>query len=282
MTHIVFATCNASPDIQPSDAVVRDALVAHGMKATAAPWNGLQDAFDAADAVVLRSTWDYQYAPDAFKAWLDRREQNGLVLNPPTLVRWNLSKRYLLALAERGAPLPPTRSVAPNVVSITAMMDEMGLTRAVVKPEFGATSSGLSIVERDDAPGLDKAATALAMPGIMQPLISEISTHGETSFVFIESEFTHAVTKRPKKGEIRSQSEFGGTVTPTDPPAWAIAEARRVLEMAPGDPVYGRVDAIVLDGAIQLMELELIEPELFFTYCPEAADRFAAALMKRL
>jgi len=30
------------------------------------------------------------------------------------------------------------------------------------------------------------------------------------------------------------------------------------------------------------MEVELIEPELFFTYCPEAADRVAVALLKRL
>ncbi len=282
MTHLVFATCKANPDIQPSDAVVRDALVARGVQVSVAPWNGPQAVFNDADAVILRSTWDYQYTPDAFLGWLDQCAGTGLVLNPPPLVRWNVSKRYLLSLADLGAPLPPTRLVAPNAASIAAMMDEMGLAVAVVKPEFGATSSGLSVVERDDASGLAAAARALAMPGIVQPVLSEISVRGETSFVFIDGDFSHAVTKRPKQGEIRCQMEFGGVSEQARPPIWAVDEALRILKMAPGDPVYARVDAIILDDTLQLMELELIEPELFFTYSHEAADRFAAALMKRL
>ena len=197
-------------------------------------------------------------------------------------MQWNLSKRYLLSLADLGAPLPPTRTVAPDSTSIAAMMDEMDLATAVVKPEFGATSSGLSVVEIGDVAGLNAAAASLAMPGIMQPLLTEISIRGETSFVFIDGAFTHAVTKRPKTGEIRCQKEFGGVSEQVNPPDWAVAEAHRILKMAPGDPVYARVDAIILDDTLQLMELELIEPELFFTYSHEAADRFAAALMKRL
>lgn len=282
MTNIVFATCNASPEIQPSDVLVCDALAARGVNVAAAPWNGPQGAFQTADAVVIRSTWDYQYAPRDFEAWLMHRDQNGLVLNSPSLMRWNMSKEYLLALAEEGAPLPPTRRVAPTAASIAAVMDEMGLAQAVVKPEFGATSSGLSIVNREDEAGLEKAARSLAMPGVMQPVLSEIKSRGETSFIFIDGDFTHAVTKMPKAGEIRSQKEFGGSSERTDPPGWAVEEARRVLFMAPEPSLYARVDAIVLDDGMQLMELELIEPELFFTYAPEAADWFAAALMSRL
>lgn len=282
MTQIIFATCNASPEIQPSDGVVRDALLARGVKVDVAPWNGPGAAFEGADVVVLRSTWDYQYAPAAFQDWLGQCARSGAVLNPLPIVHWNLSKNYLLSLAEQGAPLPPTRAVAPDPAAIAAMMDEMDLSIAVVKPEFGATSSGLSVVERGDSAGIEAAAKSLAMPGVMQPLLSEISVRGETSFVFIDGEFTHAVTKRPKSGEIRCQKEFGGVSEHVVPPGWAVVEARRVLKMAPGDPVYARVDAIILDGTLQLMELELIEPELFFTYSHEAADRFAAALIKRL
>ncbi len=282
MANIVFATCKASPEMQASDALVRDALAARGATVAAAPWNGPQGAFETADAVVIRSTWDYQFAPRDFEAWLTHRDQSGLVLNPPSLMRWNMSKQYLLALAEEGAPLPPTRRVAPTAASIAKVMDEMDLAQAVVKPEFGATSSGLSIVNREDEAGLENAAWKLAMPGVMQPVLSEIKTRGETSFIFIDGDFTHAVTKMPKAGEIRSQKEFGGSSERADPPGWAVEEARRVLSMAPEPCLYARVDAIVLDDGMQLMELELIEPELFFTYAPEAADRFAAALMSRL
>jgi glutathione synthase/RimK-type ligase-like ATP-grasp enzyme len=161
-------------------------------------------------------------------------------------------------------------------------MDALGLTQAVVKPEFGATGSGLSLVRRGDAAGLAAAAKKLAGPGFVQALIPEISTFGETSLVFIDGEFSHAVTKRPKSGEILCQSDHGGSVEIAIAPDWAIGEARRVLAMVPGELLYVRVDAIIFDDAFQLMEVELIEPELFFTYAPDGADRLAAALLDRL
>ena len=282
MTRIVFATCNEQPEIQPSDRLLADALEEHGVNVSPAPWNGSQELFQNADAVLARSTWDYQKTPAAFLDWLLALEARTHVFNPPALMRWNASKRYLLALAEAGAPVAPTRLVEPAVDAIAAAMDDLGLTRAVAKPEFGATSSGLSIVDRDDPESLAQAAALLAMPGLIQPVISEITERGETSMMFIEGAFSHAVCKRPKPGDIRSQPDFGGAVTPVDPPPWAIEASEGVLAMAPEAALYARVDAVLLDDRMQLMELELIEPELFFTYCPKTADRFAAALMKRL
>ncbi|MHA7873499.1 MAG: ATP-grasp domain-containing protein, partial [Hyphococcus sp.] len=166
----------------------------------------------------------------------------------------------------------------------------LGLARAVVKPEYGATASGLGLVARDDHEGLARAAAALGMTGIVQPVIDAIAERGETSLVFIDGNFTHAVCKRPQGGDIRCQAEFGGTVARVAPPGWAIDAARRVLSMLPDAPLYARVDAVLLDADMRLMEVELIEPELFFPYCPQAesgaetgaAARFAAALMKRL
>jgi glutathione synthase/RimK-type ligase-like ATP-grasp enzyme len=193
-----------------------------------------------------------------------------------------MSKRYLLELAGRGAPMAPMAAVEPDADAIAAAMDLLGLERAVVKPEFGATGSGLSLVERGDAEELAAAAKKLGGPGFVQSLIPEISTLGETSLIFIAGEFSHAVTKRPKSGEILCQADHGGSTEAAIAPDWAISEARRVLTMVPGEPLYARVDAVILDHAFQLMEVELIEPELFFTYAPDGADRLATALLDRL
>ncbi len=280
--NIVFATCLAQPAMQESDAVAARALEARGVVVTAAPWNGDQAVFERADAVIIRSTWDYQKTPDAFAGWLQSLDDGRPVFNPPAIMRANMSKRYLLDLAAKGAPLPPTRGVEAEVGAIIAAMDEMGLEEAVVKPEFGATGSGLSLVRREDEEGLVAAAAKMAMPGLVQALVPEIMVRGETSFMFIGGGFTHAVTKRPKSGEIRCQAEYGGASALASPPEWAIAEARRILGLIPGAPLYARVDGVVLDGAMRLMEVELIEPELFFTYAPDVASRFADALIERL
>ncbi len=284
---IVFATCAAEPALQGSDRVLAAALEARGHAVRPAPWNGPQEAFEGADAIIIRSTWDYQKTPAAFADWLGRLEARPNVFNPPALMRATMSKRYLLDLAEKGAPLPPTRAVEPDADAIAAAMDALGLEEAVVKPEYGATASGLSRVRREDRDGLAAAAAKMAMPGLVQALVPEIAEAGETSFIFAGGAFTHAVTKRPKSGDIRCQSEHGGVNRRADPPAAAIAEARRILGLVGGDPVYARVDAILpaigaLDGTMRLMEVELIEPELFFTYAPEAAARLADALIERL
>ena len=282
MTMIVFATCHEFPDIQMSDALVADGLEAAGVRVRAAAWNGDQTPFKEADMIVVRSTWDYPQDAEAFRRWLIGLGAYKTVVNGPALMHWNFTKRYLMRLGVSGAPLPPTRFVAPHAVDIARAMEELALERAVVKPVIGATASGLSIVERGDTQGLQAAADALGHAGLVQPLIPEIKTLGETSLIYIDGAFSHAVVKRPKDGDIRVQEEHGGVTTLTDAPAWAVKEGAAILEMLPEAPMYARVDAVILDERLQLMEVELIEPELFFTHQPEAADRFAAALLKKL
>ena len=287
MPTIIFATCLESPQIQPSDQLVADALIARGCDVAPAPWNGDQAPFESADLIVVRSTWDYPSAPAAFRDWLVGLAAYSRVVNPPSVMRDNLSKRYLMRLQAQGAPLPPTRFVAPAARDIVAAMASLEIDEAVVKPIVGATASGLSVVRRGDVAAIEEAAARLGHAAIVQPLIPAIRERGETSFIFIDGEFTHAVVKHAKAGDIRVQEEHGGRSALATPSETAIAAARGVLALFPGEPVYARVDAIVenvggLDGGLQLMEVELIEPELFFTHAPEAAGRFAAALLKKL
>jgi hypothetical protein len=44
-------------------------------------------------------------------------------------------------------------------------------------------------------------------------------------------------------------------------------------------PLYARIDAIVFRDRFWLMEVELIEPELFFRFAPAAATTLSHALM---
>lgn len=286
MKKIIFATCNATPELTESDALVAAALEARGVEVTALPWNGPQTSFAVADLIVVRSTWDYADNHEAFGQWLESLNAYPAVINSPSLMRWNMTKSYLLGLAQKSAPLPPTLAVKPEAGSIAAAMKALEIDEAVVKPQIGATASGLSVVHRDDPDALSAAAVKLGMDGLVQPLIPEIRHVGETSMIFVDGNFSHAVVKRPNSGDIRVQEEHGGRTEQINPPVWAIDEGARILELLPEPAFYARVDAVILDETLKLMEVELIEPELFFTYSPEAdfgaADRFAAALIQRL
>jgi hypothetical protein len=70
-----------------------------------------------------------------------------------------------------------------------------------------------------------------------------------------------------------------------DPPTSVIASAARAVSAIPyGDapPLYARVDGCIVNGELLLMELEVLEPELFLRCAPESAGRLADALLARI
>ncbi|MFT4512534.1 MAG: glutathione synthase/RimK-type ligase-like ATP-grasp enzyme [Planctomycetota bacterium] len=280
MKSVVFATCRSMPGFQPDDVLIVTALEARGCTVTPAAWNESFEPFERADLLVVRSTWDYFDEAAAFDAWLQRlKTVPGVVCNAPSLMLWNSNKKYLLDLAERGAPLPPTKLSQPTAAALTAAMDELDLQEAVVKPVIGAGASGLTIMQRNDADSIERAAAALQCEGLVQPLIPEIRTLGETSCTFFAGEFSHAVVKRPGTDSILVQAEHGGRTEPASLTPEQLATARSMLDLLPEPAVFARVDMVLIESAPLLMEIEVIEPELFVQHDATAADRFASVLL---
>lgn len=54
------------------------------------------------------------------------------------------------------------------------------------------------------------------------------------------------------------------------------------MSCAPGPLTYARVDLVEVDGVPTLMELEVIEPDLFFRADPESLGRFVTAVTAEL
>jgi glutathione synthase/RimK-type ligase-like ATP-grasp enzyme len=280
MATVCFVTCLAWPEISASDRLAADALARDGVPVVGVPWNAPGASFDHHDAVILRSNWDYHLTPEAFLAWLGGREAVGANLwNPPALVRWNVSKRYLLDLAAAGVLVVPT--VVTDRRRVREVVEARGWTAAVVKPEIGASAHGITVVARGESPG-GEAGTGAGGQVLVQPLVDEIRTAGEWSLVFIDGVMTHAVLKRPAAGEIRVQARFGGSVEAATPPGFVVAGAERAVAALPVAPLYARIDGVVTREGFMLMEAEVNEPGLFFGQAPAAAERFAAAVRRRL
>jgi glutathione synthase/RimK-type ligase-like ATP-grasp enzyme len=277
--HIVIANCLKYPYVSTSDVAIVRALEARGHTVEAAPWNGPWQPFEAADVVVVRSTWDYHYLSDAFEDWLTRLEQpNITTYNPINLMRWNMSKTYLLELAAQGINIPQSACITPDDKLLDVMTRE-GLADVVVKPIQGASGVLVERVsltsaqtwERDVRPNRPEVTW------LIQAFIPEIAT-GEVSLVFFVGEFSHAVLKRPNEQDFRVNGQYGSTTTVTTVSAEVVQDAQKVLATLPNVPLYARVDGIVQEGGLCLLELELIEPGLFFDLVPSAAEQFADAL----
>ena len=118
---------------------------------------------------------------------------------------------------------------------------------------------------------------------MLQPFQRVILDSGELSLMVIGGRHTHAVRKVAQPDDFRVQDDHGGTVHPYAPTADEIAFAERAVAACDPAPVYARVDMLHdNDGALAVMELELVEPELFMRLHPPAAealaDRIAVAL----
>jgi glutathione synthase/RimK-type ligase-like ATP-grasp enzyme len=283
--NVVFATCSRQPFIAPDDQPLADALGALGYRVEPEPWTDIDpETILAGDPVVLRSTWDYHRVPTMFAAWLAAMADSGRrLLNPAEVARGNIDKIYLQDLAAAGVAIPKTCWIdKPDAASLAAILRDEQWRQAVIKPRIGATAHGTFLISADALPSDDDLAPARASGALVQEFIPEIRDRGEVSMVYAGGQFSHAVVKRGKDGDFRVQQDFGGAVAPFEPAGSLRAFGDSVMAHVPSSCVYARVDIVDSARGPLLMELELIEPELYFSIVPGSAERMAHAIIDRL
>lgn len=281
---IVFATCAHQPYITDDDKPLAAALEALGYRVEPEPWTDIDPETSlSGDPVVLRSTWDYHRVPTMFTAWLAAMADSGRpLLNPADVVRDNIDKIYLQRLAAAGVAIPATRWVdRPDAATLTAILAEQGWASAVLKPRIAATAYGTFQIGADRLPSEDDLAPARSSGALVQEFIPEISA-GEVSMVYAGGLFSHAVIRRASAGDFRVQSDFGGVVEAATPSDAVLAFGSAVIAQVPSSCAYARVDVVESARGPLLMELELIEPELYFRMAPASAARMAQAIVDRL
>jgi glutathione synthase/RimK-type ligase-like ATP-grasp enzyme len=258
-------------------------------------WSDPGVPWDRYDLVVVRSTWDYLDHLEAFRAWLDRMDGLGTLHNPAPVVAWNLDKRYLVDLAAAGVPVTPTR-VCPDGDTVADALDDLA-GEAVVKPVVSAGSRLTGRFARGDPDARRLAAQILGQgtPVLVQPAVASVATEGEVSAIVFDGRISHSVRKGPLLA--LGGGLVGGTYTERVRPEDLTPARRAVVEAASdavarlvggrfgvdGPLLYARFDVVALDdGTEVVLEVELAEPAFFLAADPPAADRFAAAVARRV
>lgn len=273
-------------NILADDRLLIAALAARGLPAVRVDWARPDVDWSRFRAAVFRTTWDYFHRFDEFRAWLRDAESRTRLINAAPTVWWNLDKHYLGDLAARGVPVAPTRFLERGSrETLQQVIEETGWSWAVVKPCVSGSARHTYRFDRDGAAALEPVVAELlaAESLLVQPFLHDIVERGEDTLMVIDGRVTHAVRKKPKRGDFRVQDDHGGTVESLEPVPEQVALAERAMACCEPSPLYGRVDmARDATGSLVVMELELIEPELWLRRHPPAADDLAEAIARTL
>ena len=236
-------------------------------------WTEAGDLTDF-DLVLPLLAWGYPRAHDrwvnAVRSWAAGEVR---LYNPAPVLIWNSDKSYLGRLAERGVPVVPTvyaERIDAALLQETAR--QFGTDRLVAKPQI---SAGAWQTIRW-SPG-DPLTGGPSGPAMIQPYLGQIESEGEVSLLYFGGRFSHAIAKRPQPGDFRVQPEYDGIITAHVPTQDERAVAERVLAQI-GEPLlYARVDLVHGPSGPMLIEIELIEPDLYLGYDPAKGAAFAGA-----
>jgi len=282
---IAIATCTGYEDLKVDDELLAKALRERGCEAVSAVWDDPEVGWGNFDLCVVKSTWDYHEKHEEFLGWARRVEAVSRLLNPAETVAWNSDKSYLRELGKRGVRTVPTVWVSQGAeVDLRQVLAEQGWEGAVVKPVVDLGAKNLHRVRMDHEENQVALESVLRRHDAMvQPFLPSLEEQGETSLIHIEGELTHAVRKRPASGDFRVQSIWGGTSEQIEPDADQVELAEQAIARLDETALYARVDLVEgLDGLPCLIELEMIEPNLYLGSHPPAADRLADAVIARL
>ncbi len=288
---VALLAAHDAMDLDTDGPLLFPALERAGVSFDVVPWDGAS-RWSRYDLVVIRATWDYHLRVDQFRSVLELIEAQTTLHNPLGVVEWNLDKRYSVELAGEGIPMvdsafishlmPPT-----ELGSALARVDRWGCSEVVVKPSVSAGSNDTFRLGAEDGSAIAKAVQAIIdsdRVAMVQPYLDSVDTYGERGCVYVDGRFDHAFTKAAllRPGE---QTVEGLFVVEEVAPATLSSEERAVADRVNswlnerfGRLLYARVDLLASEVGPQVIEVELIEPSLFFETDPSSADRFAEAV----
>jgi glutathione synthase/RimK-type ligase-like ATP-grasp enzyme len=281
------AARDVDEDLPPLESALRDA----GADVTIAEWDRSQD-WSRFDIALLRSTWDYPQRLAEYFDWADAVSRKTTLLNPLPVVKWSSDKHYLGELAAKDVPTVPTKFIEPGErpdARIAELLSLPGFDEFVVKPAVGAGSRDAQRFGREENEDATRHARRMLNEKrsvLLQPYLSRVDELGETALIYFEGEFSHAIRKGPllRRKEGPTTDLFAKeTITARAPDAAELKAGAQALQALPFEtPLYARVDLIRdQKGDPVVLELELIEPSLFFPFAVRSAERFATAVMKR-
>lgn len=280
---------NLNPYIEQillEEQLLMDAFAQLGLRSKRVSWSHPDFRWESTRSALFHTTWDYSSRYQEFLLWLKSVEKKVQLFNSPKLIHWNVDKHYLQDLVRRGVKVPPTYFFEiGEKKSFKDTFQKSGWAEAILKPAVSGSARHTyraSESNREEIEGIFQELIQRESM-LIQPFLESVVTEGEISLIVIDGKVTHAVRKTAKPGDFRVQDDHGGSVRAHIPTQEEVTFAEEAVAACEEAPLYARVDFVRdNNNQLALMELELIEPELFFRFCPSAAAALARAIKRKV
>lgn len=285
--NLAFITDSVHNNYAEDDRLLVKFLTDQNHQITPAVWDDPSIDWLSFDSIIFRSPWDYFIKFDAFNQWLNQLEKlNPKVFNPIRVLQWNKNKTYLLRFRNLGVDMPEFYYCDQgSSFMIEDILKKHQWKKAVIKPSISGGAYKTWVTDMVDAPLYQQEFDALVSEQgvIVQRFSEEIITSGELSLIYFNKKFSHAVCKQAKDGEFRVQAQYGGKHISYSPDQNLFLQVDHIMALIPEPLLYARIDGYLDEsGKFYLMELELLEPVLFFDSNTGACHRFYLALKEMM
>ena len=257
-----------------------------GWNAEEISWRDENVNWNNYDAVIVRSTWDYQNDSKKFISVLEKINGVSHLENDLDLMKWNMNKNYLFDLEQKGIKIVDTiweKNFNTNLAH--EYFEKLDTDEIIIKPNISANADNtfrLTIEKLNQNLKLLEKIFALR-EFMVQPFLISIIDEGEYSLFFFNGMFSHSVLKKPKENDFRVQEEHGGNIQPFKVSSELILIAENIIKKLSTIPLYSRVDLVrTKENEFALIELELIEPSLYLNKDDQSSLRFVKAFEEKI
>ncbi len=271
------------------DRLVVLALQRGGMRAKIISWQDAKVNYDKIDGLVIGSMWGYQNYLEELKEWFSRVGGKKM-LNPIEVILANYDKeKQFRLLNEHGIAAVPAQMIAPGNEdvrgAVVAAMAKFG-SDVVVKPSISGSGQDTFLISEQalkNACSLDGAMPNLETINrektlMVQPFMPEIDG-GELAVIYIGGKLSHAVMRYPHIfSDEGVEHEVG--VNQLEPEVLQICQ--KILAIPEyKDAAYARLDFVKTNNGYLVMEVEMFEPQLFYSRIEER-DKALSSIVEQI
>lgn len=283
MPHIAFLSTDNLEAFFVYDELLIPYFENKGWQVSTVSWHSKTANWDDYDYVIVRSTWDYQQHAKPFLSCLKKIEQSkAILLNGLALIKWNIEKHYLKDIEKHQVPIVDTLWYSSfDKTMIAQAFEKFESDTIVIKPVLSANADDTFKLNRTEwlAQSAHLETVFKSRDFMIQPFLNSVVDEGEYSLFYFGGIYSHAIKKVPEKGDFRVQEEHGGSLYAIDADSEQREIATQALAAMPESALYARVDLVRQRDKWAIMELELIEPSLYFNLDAASPERFVDAML---